>query len=495
MGVDSRVPRAGVREWLADDDGLTLIEALVAAVILAVGILGAFMVLTISLHASADVRARQGAVTLARQITEDARSIPYSQISGSTIVSQLQAMPGLASTSGSSWTIVRNKSTYTVTASVTAMSDPKDTSGKVDIKQVSATVNWTTYQGKAYSYTETATMTTAGQDPGLIASALSIYTSGTGISGTPTAPVITQSSVASLQFQVTAPTGTSAVVWTLNGSKQPAWAGTPPSSGSTWISNPWSISTLSDGTNQVGAQAEDSNGVLGPAVTISVRLIRNVPSAPTVTGYGFNPNFTVNNGQQPVAELQWTSNPEQNVVGYRVYGPGSSSTPICQTNTTTAFAMCGSSAWCLSATACIDLSPPSPGTPGPTYTVKALYYDANNNLREGSPTSVTFASGTPVPPPPPPTPTLTPQLDGTATLTWTPPSGGTPVALYRIYRDGNAYTSRYDTLLASKCTTTCTYHDTSRDEPHVYYVSSVGGTTPGSNMAESTDTPTLPASG
>lgn len=495
MGRISRVPRAGVRRWLAGDDGLTLIEALVAALVLVVGLLAAFMVLTVSVHASADVRARQGGVTLARQITEDARSIPYSQVSNSTITSQLQAMPGLASTSGPTWTIVRSGFTYTVTASVNAMTDPKDTSGKVDIKQVSVTVNWTTFQGKPHTYTETTTMTTAGQDPGLIATALSTYTSGTGISGTPTAPVITQSSVASLQFQVTAPTGTTAVVWTLNGSKQPAWAGASPSSGSTWISNSWSISALSDGTYQVGAQAEDSNGVLGPAVTITVRLIRNVPSGPSVTGYGFNPNFSVNNGQQPVAELQWTSNPEQNVVGYRVYGPASSSTPICQTSTTTAFAMCGSSAWCTSATACTDLNPPSPGTPGPTYTVKALYYDANNTLREGNPTSVTFASGTPVPPPAPPTPTLTPQLDGTATLTWNPPSGGTPVAFYRIYRDGNAYTSRYDTLLASKCNPTCTYHDTSRGDPHAYYVSSVGGTTAGSNMAESTATPTSPASG
>src|ERR1035437_6333364 len=90
------------RSWtrrLRADDGFTIVETLVATLVLSVGLATAFLMLNVSTHVSADVRAREGGVTLARQITEDGRSIPFSQLSNSTIVVQLQAMPGLASTS------------------------------------------------------------------------------------------------------------------------------------------------------------------------------------------------------------------------------------------------------------------------------------------------------------------------------------------------------------------------------------------------------------
>ena len=489
----SRAPAQGSwAERLRAESGFTLVEALVATLVLTAGLLTAFMMLSVSTHASADVRAREGGVTLARQITEDARSIPYSQISSSTIVSSLQAMPGLANTSsGSTWTIVRNGVTYTVTASVTRVSDSHDSSGAVDFEQVTATVSWTTYQGKTHQVTETTTLSSAGQDPGLIASSLALAspTWGTaGVSGSTTAPVVTSTGITSLQFSVTAPSGTTAIVWTLDGGKQSSWNGSPPSSGTTWTSSAWSLSGVSDGTYTVGAQAEDSNGVDGPAVTIQVRLIRNVPTAPSVTGYGFNTNFMVSGQPTTVAEVQWNPNPELNVIGYRIYKP--SGTMICQTSTTSFSANCGANAWCTSPTACVDQNPPATSASNLTYKVYALYYDANNNLQQGTAQSVTLASGTPVPPPPPPLVSLSVQVlpDDTANLTWTPPTGGTPVSFYRIYRDGDNYTNRYDTVSASSCSATCTYHDTNRTGPHDYYITSVGGTTLGSDMAESAAT-------
>jgi Tfp pilus assembly protein PilV len=476
------------RRRLAAAEGLTIVEALVATLVLTVGLLAAFMMLIINLHASSDARAREGGVTLARQITEDARSIPYSQLSSSGIVSQLQAMPGLASTSsGSTWTIVRNHLTYTVTASVSTLNDPKDTSGAVDIKQVSATVSWTTFQGTPHHVTETTALTTAGQDPGLIASSLALAASqqgSPGISGPAngTAPVVTSTGITSLQFQVTAPTGTTAIVWSLNGGKQSTWNGSAPSSGTTWTSAAWPVSGLSDGTYTVGAQAEDATGVVGPPLTITVRLIRNVPSAPTVTGYGFDPNVMVAGQATLGADLQWAANPEMNVVGYRIYKAGVGK--ICETSTTAFSANCGANVWCSTPTACVDLAASSSNS---TYTIKALYYDAANTLQEGNPTSVTLASGTPVPPPPVPQVSMSvvTEPDDTAVLTWSPPSGGTPVSFYRIYRGGDDYSNRYDTLPASSCSTTCTYHDTNRTLATSYWVTAVGGTTPGSDMAES----------
>lgn len=485
-GFGSAIDRS--RRRLAAAEGFTIVEALVATLVLTVGLLTAFMMLSITLHASADVRAREGGVTLARQITEDARSIPYSQLSSSGIVSQLQAMPGLAAaSSGSTWTIVRNGFTYTVTASVSTLNDPKDTSGAVDIKQVSATVSWTTFQGKTHQVTETTAMSTAGQDPGLIASSLALAASQQGVGGISgpangTAPVVTSTGITSLQFQVTAPTGTTAIVWTLNGGKQPTWNGSAPSSGTIWTSAAWPVSGLSDGTYTVGAQAEDANGVLGPPVTITVRLIRNVPSAPNVTGYGFNPNVMVAGSATLGADLQWAANPEMNVVGYRIYKSGVGK--ICETSTTAFSANCGANAWCSTPTACVDLGATSSN---PTYTVTALYYNATNTLQEGNPVSVTLASGTPVPPPAVPQVSMSvvTQPDDTAILTWSPPAGGTPVSFYRIYRGGDNYSNRYDTVPASSCSTTCTYHDTNRTSSTSYWVTAVGGTTPGSDMAES----------
>ena len=474
-----------------DERGFTLVESLVATFVLAVGLLSTFMMLTVNLHTTADAKAREGGVTLARQITEDARSIPYSQLSGSTIVSQLQAMPGLQSTSaGSSWTIVRNGLTYTVAANVSTLHDPKDTSGAetVDIKQVGATVSWTV-QGKVHQVTETTAMSSAGQDPGLIASGLALAASqqgAAGISGPAngTAPVVTSTAITSLQFQVTAPTATTAIVWTLNGGKQSTWNGSAPSTGTTWTSAAWPLSGLSDGTYTVGAQAEDASGVAGPPVTLTVRLIRNVPSAPNVTGYGFDPNVMVGGQATLGADLQWAANPEMNVVGYRIYQAG---VKICETSTTAFSSNCGTNAWCSTPTACVDLAANASNT---TYTVKALYYDANNVLREGSPQTVTLASGTPVPPPPVPQVSMSvvTSPDDTAILTWSPPAGGTPVSFYRIYRGGNNYGNRYDIVAASACSTTCTYHDTNRTTQSSYWVTAVGGTSPGSDMAESVAT-------
>lgn len=473
---------ARLRRRLRVEAGFTIIEVMVATLVVTIGLLTAYLALNVASHSSSDVRQREEGISLARQITEDARSIPYSQLSSATLVSTLQGFPGLANTgSGSTWTVMRpspNGYVYTVTATLSFPNTPSTA-----VKQVTTTTSWTSFQGSSHSYTETTLVTSAGQDPGLQASALQLANPPwglAGVSGTQFAPVVTSTGITSLTFTVSAPAGTQAIVWTLNGNKQVAWNGSTPSSGTTWTSTAWPLTGLSDGNYTVGAAAEDASGVDGPAITIPVRLIRNVPSAPSVTGYGFNANMPGVTG--PVAELQWSANPEQNVVGYRIYH---GSTLICQTSLTTANSSCSTSAWCTTPTTCIDLNPGSTTT-NLQYTVKALYYDANNNLQEGTGRAVNMTSGTPTAPGPPTAPILATLADSTATLTWTPPLGGTAVSFYRIYRDGNSYTNRYDVVQASSCSVVCTYRDVNRSEGHGYSITAVGGTTPGSNMAEST---------
>jgi hypothetical protein len=114
---------------------------------------------------------------------------------------------------------------------------------------------------------------------------------------------------------------------------------------------------------------------------------------------------------------------------------------------------------------------------------------ASTVLHYGSSGAPSVFKTTPIPVTPPGTPgslTVTPQSDGTAVLTWPPPATGAPVSFYRIYRDGKDYTNRYDYVPTSDCSSgTCTYTDAKRTSSHSYYATAVGGTTPGSNIAES----------
>jgi|GEM_PF-2338547 len=388
-------------------DGFTLVETLTASMLLVVGVLGTFTFLTATVTASWNTRAREGAVTLARQISEDARSIPFAQLSPGTITGQLQMMPGLAnSATNGSWQIQRLGITYTINASECSVDDPKDgygvhdstfcpdsstqgtqDSNPVDMKRFTVDVSWMT-GGLTNDFREVTTINSGGQASGLAATSLQLVNPAV---ANPTSPTISSPNVTQLQFSVSAPAGTKAIVWTVNGATQ-SWSAT--TSGTTWTSSPWTISGLSDGTYTVGAQAEDANGVIGPAVTIPVRLIRSVPSAPKAIAYGFDSNFPAGGKLITVAEFNWQANPELNVSGYRLYDP--SGTLICTTNNSTSNYNCGATrAWCWTATTCVDLSPPSTTSPSLTYKVAPLYYDASNTLQQGPATSMTL-TGTPL---------------------------------------------------------------------------------------------------
>src|SRR5438445_13768387 len=121
-----RGARGHPRRALPLEGGFTMIETLIAAFVLAVGIGGLFGMLSISVKATGSSRAREGATNLAQEILEDARTIPYAQLSPTDIVSELQTMNGLANTSGTSaWQITRRRYTYTITASECSIDDPK----------------------------------------------------------------------------------------------------------------------------------------------------------------------------------------------------------------------------------------------------------------------------------------------------------------------------------------------------------------------------------
>ncbi len=474
------------RSRVRSEDGFTLIEVLIAAVVLVLGTTALFGLLDTSMAAISATRAREGATSVARSIVEDARTIPYAQISPGAIEGQLQSMTGLSDASpAAGWQIIRNGVTYTVTSTECSIDDPKDGFGvhdssfcaesstegsedsqPADLKRITVDVRWTA-QGRSPDVHQVGVLTAAGASVGLSATGLKLSSP---IVSAPTAPVITLEPPGNeLRFTVTAPSGTTAMRWALDGVKQTV--APTLESGTTWTFS-WSIAGLSDGSYQVAAQAVNASGVVGPPVSIAVTLIRNTPAAPKGIVGGFNTVFA-EGVAKPVVELQWQPNAERNVIGYRVYRPGKEL--ACPT----------SSATLSLATSCIDFSPPPTNATNLTYEVVALYRKAEGQalstaVSEGPAGLFTVTGGSP-PPAGPNTPgaplTLEHLSGGAVKLTWSAPKGGTSVAFYRIYRGSTDYTSRYD-ITANGSTTT--YTDTNATVTHSYWVTAVS-----TNLTES----------
>src|SRR5205823_15075697 len=63
--------------------GLTLVETMVAAALLLVGLLGTVKLIDVASSSQGDAKAREGATSLARELLEDAHQTGYSQIGAS----------------------------------------------------------------------------------------------------------------------------------------------------------------------------------------------------------------------------------------------------------------------------------------------------------------------------------------------------------------------------------------------------------------------------
>jgi type IV pilus modification protein PilV len=488
VALRARLMRAGSRaqHGLRSERGLTLIEVLVAAIVLAVGLTAMFGLLNTSVKASYSTRAREGATNLARQILEDARTIPYAQMSHTSIEGQLQAMNGLAdASSAAGWQVVQRGVTYTVTPSECSIDDPKspaatsvpaDTFCKdpgeeeppknEDLKRITVKVTWVA-QGRSPEVGQVLTLTAAGEAPGLSASALKLSEPkaggvGTGVIGLATAPVVEQQPTGNtLTFSVQAPKGTTGISWSLEGVRQtsaPTFV-----SGTEWtFSWPIPLPGVSDGTYQVAAEAIDSTGVYGPPISISVTLIRSVPAAPKIVYGGFN-EINVSGKNTTVVELQWQANSERNVIGYRVYTEGRLVCP-------------GNLATLSLSVSCIDLNlPPNATESNRTYSVVALYRKAeggalSTNVSEGSAATFPVEKGAPHRPTLTGTLTATKNADGSVTLKWPEPSGMPAAVFYRIYRGSTEYTSRYGVSATTEFT------DTDATTTHEYWVTAVSST-------------------
>jgi len=405
--------------------GFTLIEVMAGSLVLVVGLLGSLALLHGAAGATVATTRSDAATNLAREIVDDARSIPFAELNASTIVGRLQAMPNLADTSADlGWQVVRANTTYTITATVCSVDDPGDGLGAhdatfcaggptagtadadpLDMRRVTATATWPRRAGVA-SRSMAALISRTGHPDAPAVTAV-----------TPSAASPITAALTAVSFTATTSSPAAATFWSVDGATQGAASG----AGTTW-SFSWPISTLVDGSYLVGTQALDGYGAPGNGTSATVVLNRFAPQTPT----GFNAG---RNGS--VVEAQWNPNPERDIVGYRVYRRVQSGTWTLACALTTA-------------TSCVDASPPGISfTDALQYEVVAVDRDPAGNLREGTASAAMNVNIVNSPPAAPSGLSAQWAAAGAIALTWTPSAGdpnlGDSVSFYRVYRDGVRY--------------------------------------------------------
>jgi hypothetical protein len=258
----------------------------------------------------------------------------------------------------------------------------------------------------------------------------------------------------SVPFTATAFDSPQAVSWLVDGTP----TGNATGSGATWTFT-WPIGTVNatvggspnngevvDGSYVISAKAFDDHGNSGTTRAVTMALNRRQPYAPQGVAAGRNGGTVV--------DLEWAPNLERDLQGYRVYR---GATVACALTV---------------ATACQDTSAPATGNVD--YYVVAVDKDSGGSLREGDHSATATAVSGNSPPTTPPSFNAV-LSGGNYVLTWGASSDPNllvdHVDFYRIYRDGTAFSNRYDRVDASQPRTYTDNH--TNGLPHTYYVSAV----------------------
>ena len=466
---------------LRSQDGISLIEVIVAAAVLIVGILGTLMLMDAANKTTSKTRAREGGTNLTRELVEAARAVPYANISPGSITAQIQSQPGLADAGvGAGWTIRRRNTTYTATATVCTMDDARDGGGThsaggfcsdsvaqntpdattgatdkspEDYKRIRVQATWA--QGNS---TREVHQTTIINNPGSAGGpAVRTLT----LNGSSAPPAVTGGT--SLDFVLTTSSVPVSIHWLLDGADQAPVTVGGLTSNFTWNlgvagtgGNPDPSGAAVDGTYIVSAEAFDLYDVAGPSKSLTVTLNRSAPDK--VEGLAGGRNGSV-------VDLEWLEVGERDIIGYQVFrksGATEVAIPSCPLST---------------AASCVDTSPPDPSLGDVDYVAYAYDLDTTGVQRKGPVASdVLTVRSTNNPPYTPTAFTATHNADNTTTLTWTKPSPADPdgdaIDFYRIYRDGTGIADRYTRWDSSG--TTVTFVDAATDgQAHCYYVTAV----------------------
>lgn len=121
------------RNAAADEAGFTIVEVMVAIVMLVVGVLAMLVMIEGSLASTSRTTAREQATNLARDLVERARQVPYATTTTGAAPAALAAvLPENPAVSGSSFVVERRNISYTVVVSACSIDDPSDGAGVGD---------------------------------------------------------------------------------------------------------------------------------------------------------------------------------------------------------------------------------------------------------------------------------------------------------------------------------------------------------------------------
>lgn len=115
------------------DEGFTIIEILVAMVILLVGVLAMTQFITTGLASTWRTTAREQGTNLARDLLERSRQVGYASTTNTAAPAALRAaLADAGALSGSSFTVNRRNVDYTVNVFACSIDDPSDGAGVGD---------------------------------------------------------------------------------------------------------------------------------------------------------------------------------------------------------------------------------------------------------------------------------------------------------------------------------------------------------------------------
>jgi prepilin-type N-terminal cleavage/methylation domain-containing protein len=453
---------------LHDPSGFTLVEVMVAILLLSIGVLGSIALADGANRATTRTKAREGATNVSRDVLEGVHAVPWTSLTPANATAKVQAIAGLgdADAGKAGWQIDRRGTTYTVALTVCSVDDASDgfaashdatfcatagTSAKpadsnpVDYRRATVSVSWSDQQG-ARSLTQATTVTNIDNGPGV------------GVKPTTLSPapyVYSSTAGTSIGFDVTTDQPANNVDWLLSGTKQGAASGSSTAWNFTWpigaatggqaVGKPGATPGCSptgtgklDGTYFLGAQAYASSGLSAGPQAATVTLNRCVPLAPK--GVAAGKSTALNK-----LEVQWDDNQEDDIAGYYVYR----STAL---NGTYSLVAAGGCSGLAKKTNCLDTDPAvvTVGVPY-WYRVVAVDRDTGGTLREGDNTQVAYLTTNSAPT----TPTIYNGSSYTCgvqpcTLVWplsTDPNAGDTIAYYWVYRLKSGtptYANRWD---------------------------------------------------
>jgi Tfp pilus assembly protein PilV len=435
-----------------DSGGFALIEVLAAVVVLAVGLGASFKMLNAAEHATSTDRIRQAQSSVARELTEDTRSLAYSQLTATAIASALQSLVPGSTASGASLTVSRSIYTFTATFTSCSMDDPADGLG-VHTSAPDSGGSWCTDVGSSgtadaqpddYKRASVTVAPASGRTTPTVQQSVLIYNrtihgpAVSCLSVNTTCPGTNQTYTTGTQltFNDTTTTPAASVSWLVNGSR-PTSSQLTTGEDDPYSPNASATSTFTwvfpnaDGTYTISAQAFDAQGNSGTksSLQITLNLHQAVPPATVYAGY---------NSQIGGVDVSWTPSIDQDVLYYDVYRQyGSGSTvEVCAA---------------VHGTNCTDTTASSPGTEPTTctsssqsFTTADRYWvvgvdtnSATGQPRESTSRSTAVDANLCDHPPSAPTSLAGTLSGGQMTLSWTAPTdpdSWDSVQFWRIYR-------------------------------------------------------------